>query len=70
MLRLTKLFGHHYLPVAYANDPALSQPILLGNAVIGQSQVYRVPPDEFARLVTKAIASLTSERAGTSVGNA
>jgi capsular polysaccharide biosynthesis protein len=63
MLRLTQLFGHHYLPVTYANDPALSQPILLGNTVIGQSQVYRVPPEELAALVTRAITSWTAERA-------
>jgi capsular polysaccharide biosynthesis protein len=63
MLRLTQLFGHHYLPVTYANDPALSQPILLGNTVIGQSQVYRVPPEEFSALVTRAITSWTAERA-------
>jgi capsular polysaccharide biosynthesis protein len=55
VLHETQLFGHHYLPVAYPSDPALSQPVLFRNAIIAHSTVYRVPPDDFAAIVVGAM---------------
>ena len=55
MLHVTRLFGQHYLPVAYPTDPALSQPVLFRNSIIAHSTVYRVPSDDFAALVAGAM---------------
>src|SRR5262249_5451910 len=43
VLRLTQVFGHHYLPIVYACDTTLSKPIMLGNKIIDHSHVMKVP---------------------------
>jgi len=62
MLRETQLFGQHYLPVAYPADPALSQPVHFRNAIIARSNVYRVPPDDFAATLVGVMQRMGIDR--------
>jgi hypothetical protein len=64
MLNLTQLFEHHYLPVAYASDPELSQPLLLGNVTFSRSHAYRVPTNELTAVVISAMRALGLDRNG------
>jgi len=66
MLRGTQVFGHHYLPIVHACDPALSKPIMLGSDIIAHSHVVKVPADAFADVVAGAIGRLENDRTGES----
>jgi hypothetical protein len=60
--RLTQLFEHNYLPVAFPSDAELSQPIFLDNAVIGRSNFYTVQTDMLIAILASAMRSLGIER--------
>ena len=63
---MTQVFGHDYLPIVQACDPALSKPVMLGSDIIAHSHVVRVPANAFADLVADAIDRLENDRTGES----
>ena len=61
MVRLTQLFGHNYLPVAFPADAELSQPIFLGEATIGQSHFYTVQTKTLISIIESEMQRLSIE---------
>jgi hypothetical protein len=57
-VQVTQLFGHNYLPLEFLSDPTLSQPILLGKAVIGQLHVYSAQIETLNAVLQSALANL------------
>ena len=61
--RLTQLFEHHYLALAFPSDAELSQPIFLNNATIGQTHFYTVQTDTLIAVLASAMRKLGIEPA-------
>jgi capsular polysaccharide biosynthesis protein len=64
MVPVTQLFGHYYLPLEFPADAERSQPVLLGDAVIGQSHFYTVDIETLISALESTIQRLGIERAG------
>ncbi|MDR3468480.1 MAG: glycosyltransferase 61 family protein [Xanthobacteraceae bacterium] len=61
-VRTTQLFDHHYLPLEFPSDAARAQPILLGNAIIGQTHFYAAQIDTLTAALQGAMRRLGMER--------
>jgi len=61
MLRLTGLFGHHYLPMAFPPDAEQPQPILLDNATFGPPHFYTVQTGTLVTILQNAMRKLGIE---------
>jgi len=59
--RLTQLFEHNYLPVTFPSDGALSQPIFIDDAVIGQSHLYTVETNALIAILENTMQTLRIE---------
>jgi capsular polysaccharide biosynthesis protein len=68
--RLTRLFEHHYLPVAFPSDAVQSTPIVINNAIIGQSHIYTVQIETLIPALTIAMRRLGIEKTAVEVTTA